>query len=53
MNKTPEFGVPDSENPEWTAATFKKAKPLKDLLKDLSAKSTDKQIKPAKHRKAA
>ena len=53
MSKTPDYGVPDEINREWTAADFKKARPLKELLQDLASKSDTKQHKPAKQKKAA
>jgi|HubBroStandDraft_2_1064218.scaffolds.fasta_scaffold264594_2 uncharacterized protein (DUF4415 family) len=33
--KPPEYGVPDSENPEWTAEDFRRAKPFAEMFPDL------------------
>jgi uncharacterized protein (DUF4415 family) len=30
-----EYGVPDEENPEWTAAMFKEARPAREVLSAL------------------
>jgi uncharacterized protein (DUF4415 family) len=32
------YGVPDEENPEWTAADFAAAKPFAEVFPDLAAK---------------
>jgi uncharacterized protein (DUF4415 family) len=31
----PEYGVPDEDNPEWTAADFRRARPVKDVFPEL------------------
>lgn len=53
MNKANDYSLPDSDNPEWTTSDFKKAKPMKDFLKQHAAKQETKQSKPTKHKKAA
>lgn len=32
------YGVPDEENPEWTAEDFRNAKPFAEVFPDLAAK---------------
>lgn len=31
------YGVPDAENPEWTEADFRNAKPFAEVFPDLAA----------------
>ena len=35
--KEPIYGVPDEENPEWTAEEFAQAKPFADIFPELAA----------------
>jgi uncharacterized protein (DUF4415 family) len=37
MRRKQPYGVPDEENPEWTAADFAAAKPFADVFPDLAA----------------
>ena len=37
MRRKQPFGVPDEENPEWTAADFAASKPFADVFPDLAA----------------
>jgi len=31
----PEYGVPDDENPEWTAEDFRNARPVREVMPEL------------------
>ena len=31
----PEYGVPDDENPEWTEADFRRARPVREVMPEL------------------
>ncbi|MEI9989931.1 MAG: BrnA antitoxin family protein [Rhizomicrobium sp.] len=34
-NRPPEYGVPDDENPEWTAEDFRNARPVREVMPEL------------------
>lgn len=39
-----EYGIPDAENPEWTAEDFRNAKPLAEVFPDLALKLELEQV---------
>jgi uncharacterized protein (DUF4415 family) len=43
MRAKPASGVPDEENPEWTAEDFAHAKPFAEVFPDLAAKEIAKR----------
>lgn len=35
QRREPTYGIPDDENPEWTALDFRRARPVKEVMPEL------------------